>query len=50
MPDPPGRGPRGNPGKRFTSPHGITFDGDGNLHVMGWNATGRVSKLVRVAD
>ena len=34
----------------FTSPHGITFDGDGNLYVMDWNATGRVSKLAKFGN
>ena len=29
----------------FTAPHGICFDKSGNLFVMDWNASGRVSKL-----
>lgn len=32
----------------FTSPHGCQFDKDGNIYVMDWNASGRVSKLERV--
>ena len=31
----------------FTAPHGVSFDHDGNLYVMDWNASGRVSKLVK---
>lgn len=34
----------------FTAPHGCCFDDAGNLYVMDWNASGRVSKLVRVDD
>jgi hypothetical protein len=33
----------------FTAPHGVCFDREGNLYVMDWNATGRISKLERVA-
>jgi sugar lactone lactonase YvrE len=29
----------------FTAPHGISYDKDGNLYVMDWNLTGRVSKF-----
>lgn len=29
----------------FTAPHGVSFDADGNLYVMDWNKSGRVSKL-----
>ncbi|MGH2551718.1 MAG: 6-bladed beta-propeller, partial [Thermomicrobiales bacterium] len=29
----------------FTAPHGVSFDAEGNLYVMDWNKTGRVSKL-----
>ena len=32
----------------FTAPHGCCFDRVGNLYVMDWNATGRISKLERV--
>lgn len=32
----------------FTAPHGCCFDAEGNLYVMDWNATGRISKLARV--
>ena len=31
----------------FTAPHGVSFDRDGNVYVMDWNASGRVSKLKR---
>lgn len=31
----------------FTAPHGLCFDKTGNLYVQDWNATGRVTKLVR---
>ncbi len=31
----------------FTAPHGVSFDRSGNLYVMDWNRTGRISKLVR---
>jgi hypothetical protein len=31
----------------FTAPHGCCFDAEGNLYVMDWNATGRISKLRR---
>ena len=33
----------------FTAPHGCTFDADGNLYVMDWNASGRISKLQKLA-
>jgi DNA-binding beta-propeller fold protein YncE len=29
----------------FTAPHGVSFDKAGNVYVMDWNASGRVSKL-----
>ena len=32
----------------FTAPHGVSFDKDGNVYVMDWNASGRVSKLKHV--
>jgi DNA-binding beta-propeller fold protein YncE len=32
----------------FTAPHGVSFDKDGNVYVMDWNSSGRVSKLKRV--
>jgi hypothetical protein len=32
----------------FTAPHGVSFDKDGNVYVMDWNASGRLSKLERV--
>lgn len=33
----------------FTSPHGITFDVDGNLYVQVWNVHGLMVKLAKVA-
>ena len=32
----------------FTAPHGVSYDKDGNLYVMDWNASGRLTKLRRV--
>ena len=32
----------------FIAPHGVTFDADGNLYVLGWNQFARISKLRRV--
>jgi DNA-binding beta-propeller fold protein YncE len=32
----------------FTAPHGVSFDHEGNVYVMDWNASGRVSKFKRV--
>ena len=32
----------------FTAPHGLSYDAEGNLYVQDWNATGRVTKLVKV--
>ena len=32
----------------FTAPHGCCFDREGNLYVMDWNASGRISKLKRL--
>lgn len=29
----------------FTAPHGVSYDADGNLYVMDWNRSGRVSRL-----
>ena len=34
----------------FTAPHGVAFDPDGNLFVMDWNATGRISRLNLVSE
>ena len=34
----------------FTAPHGVAFDQDGNLFVMDWNSTGRISRLNLVSD
>jgi hypothetical protein len=34
----------------FTAPHACCFDDAGNLYVMDWNASGRISKLRRVRD
>jgi len=30
----------------FIAPHGVSFDASGNLYVMDWNRSGRISKLV----
>ena len=30
----------------FIAPHGVSFDDSGNLYVMDWNRSGRISKLV----
>lgn len=32
----------------FTAPHGLSYDSQGNLYVQDWNATGRVTKLIKV--
>lgn len=32
----------------FTAPHGVSFDKHGNVYVMDWNSSGRVSKLKQV--
>lgn len=32
----------------FIAPHGVAFDGSGNLYVMDWNRSGRISKLVHL--
>ncbi len=32
----------------FTSPHGLSFDKDGNLYIQEWNQSGRVTKLKKV--
>ena len=32
----------------FTAPHGLSFDGDGNLYVEDWNETGRITKLRKI--
>ena len=29
----------------FTAPHGVSFDHEGNVYVMDWNSSGRVSKF-----
>lgn len=34
---------------KFNSPHGATFDAAGNLYVVEWLATGRITKLTRLA-
>jgi hypothetical protein len=32
----------------FTAPHGVSFDHEGNVYVMDWNKSGRVSKFKQV--
>jgi hypothetical protein len=32
----------------FTAPHSARWDAEGNLYVMDWNVSGRISKLKRV--
>jgi sugar lactone lactonase YvrE len=32
----------------FTAPHGLAYDGDGNIYVQDWNRFGRITKLVKV--
>jgi hypothetical protein len=32
----------------FTAPHGVSYDKEGNLYVMDWNKSGRVSKFKHV--
>lgn len=32
----------------FNAPHGISYDKDGNLYVMDWNASGRVTRMNKV--
>jgi len=34
----------------FNAPHGIAFDKNGNLFVMDWNASGRISRLDLVRE
>ena len=34
----------------FLAPHSATWDAEGNLYVMDWNALGRVNKLRRVGE
>lgn len=34
----------------FTAPHGVSFDKAGNVYVMDWNYTGRVSKLKLIGE
>ncbi|MEX2672433.1 MAG: hypothetical protein WD294_10020 [Phycisphaeraceae bacterium] len=34
----------------FTAPHGVSYDADGNLYVMDWNRSGRISRLNHVQD
>jgi DNA-binding beta-propeller fold protein YncE len=34
----------------FTSPHGITFDAEGNLYVQVWNIDGLVVKLRKITE
>jgi hypothetical protein len=51
-PDPARRAQNGVPASdwapgEFLSPHCASFDAEGNLYVLDWNALGRISKLVR---
>lgn len=32
----------------FTAPHGVSFDHEGNVYVLDWNASGRISKFKQV--
>lgn len=32
----------------FNAPHGVSFDHEGNVYVLDWNASGRVSKFKQV--
>jgi DNA-binding beta-propeller fold protein YncE len=32
----------------FTAPHGVSFDRQGNVYVMDWNSSGRVSKFKQI--
>ena len=55
QPDPAKRAQFGVPPKEWTpgqyySPHCARMDSKGDVYVMDWNATGRVTKLVRVRD
>ncbi len=34
----------------FNAPHGVAFDKEANLYVEDWNASGRISKFVKVKD
>lgn len=34
----------------FNAPHGVAFDKEGNLFVMDWNASGRISRLNLVKE
>jgi hypothetical protein len=55
QPDPAKRAQFGVPPEawragEYFSPHCARMDSKGNVYVMDWNATGRVTKLVRVRD
>lgn len=34
----------------FTAPHGLSFDANGNIYVQDWNASGRITKLMRTSE
>ena len=34
----------------FNAPHGISYDHDGNLYVMDWNASGRIGRMNKVGE
>jgi sugar lactone lactonase YvrE len=34
----------------FNAPHGISYDQDGNLYVMDWNKSGRITRMNKVGE
>ena len=34
----------------FNAPHGISYDKDGNLYVMDWNASGRITRMNKTGE
>lgn len=53
MQSPAGKGVRGNESKwvdgKFIHPHDACFDADGNIYVVEWVHSGRVTKLTRIS-